>query len=188
MIAVKAFRLMLQPFRKYFDFVGRARRAEFWLFALFYVVTSSALVATSPSIWLVAKFGLELLMEISPADLEALYPIAFGYYAKIHNGVFSIFWFGTLVPLFAVTVRRLHDRNVSGWWLLWFLLIAFFMSMGAVFYTVVAWQSGVLTNTNSLAALLILGAATLAFLTVLCMRGKSGPNKFGEDPLKAASG
>jgi uncharacterized membrane protein YhaH (DUF805 family) len=35
------------------------------------------------------------------------------------NGVFSL---AVLLPFLAVTVRRLHDTNRSGWWLLiWFL-------------------------------------------------------------------
>ena len=34
--------LMLQPLRKYADFNGRARRAEYWLFALFVALVQMA--------------------------------------------------------------------------------------------------------------------------------------------------
>ena len=39
--------------------------------------------------------------------------------ASFHGGVLTIvFWLATLVPSIAVGVRRLHDTDRSGWWLL----------------------------------------------------------------------
>jgi len=29
-----------------------------------------------------------------------------------------VYWLAILIPSLAVTVRRLHDSNLSGWWLL----------------------------------------------------------------------
>ena len=45
-----------------------------------------------------------------------------------------LYAFGTFIPLAAVSVRRLHDTNRSGWWFLMFLiplvnLILFFVFM-----------------------------------------------------------
>ncbi len=71
---------------RYADFSGRARRSEYWWFALAYLL---AYVVAS----LVDQvFGFPLLTMIL---LLAL-----------------------LVPALAVSVRRLHDTDRSGWWLL----------------------------------------------------------------------
>ena len=41
------------------------------------------------------------------------------YHLEIGTGVFSgIFYLLTIIPYFAVTVRRLHDTNRVGWWVL----------------------------------------------------------------------
>lgn len=42
--------------------------------------------------------------------------------AIVSNKLSGLFSLAMLVPLLAVTVRRLHDANRSGWWLLsWFI-------------------------------------------------------------------
>ena len=84
--------------RKYIDFNGRATRAEFWWFVLFYVVISFFAV------------GLDMVMGttcifIGMGLLESLLFLAF------------------LIPGTAVTARRLHDINKSGWWQLVELLV-----------------------------------------------------------------
>ncbi|MCY4642540.1 MAG: DUF805 domain-containing protein [Gammaproteobacteria bacterium] len=73
---------------KYFTFSGRARRAELWWFVVFYV-------AVSPIVLMFDVF----------ANFEG--PI-----------LWTIFSFAMIAPFLAVSVRRLHDRNVSGWWML----------------------------------------------------------------------
>jgi uncharacterized membrane protein YhaH (DUF805 family) len=72
---------------------------------------------------------------------------------------------GTLIPSIAVTVRRLHDRNLSGWWILGFAVIAF-----------------VLMLIPLIGPLLVL-AGEIAYIVILALPGTSGPNKYGEDPL-----
>ena len=50
----------------------------------------------------------------------------------------GLFWLGTLVPSLAVGVRRLHDINRTGWWLLlvfvpgigWIVLIVWAIKRG----------------------------------------------------------
>ena len=74
---------------KYADFHGRARRAEFWQFYIIHALVMIGLVFTSS--------------VISP---RFYIPVMFGY---------SLF---ALVPCLAVTVRRLHDIDKSGWWIL----------------------------------------------------------------------
>ncbi len=79
-------------FRKYVDFTGRAARSEYWWFTLFLILGNLAATIIDT-----AKFGV-------PAE----------QYGPL-NSVFSL---ATLLPGIAVSVRRLHDVNRSGWWLL----------------------------------------------------------------------
>jgi uncharacterized membrane protein YhaH (DUF805 family) len=89
------------------------------------------------------------------------------------NGPISaIFSVATLIPYIAVAVRRLHDTNRAGWWLL----------LPAIPYVVVA--GGVVTMHMTLT---IIGgvaafAAGITLLVFFCLPGNLGPNRFGEDP------
>ena len=78
-----------EPLKKYAQFSGRSRRAEYWQYALFigivYVVLAVLAAASKSSV----VFGL-----------------------------LAVFYLGILVPSLAVGVRRLHDTGKSGWWLL----------------------------------------------------------------------
>ncbi len=85
-----------QAFKKYIDFSGRATRPEYWYFILFTFIVSVI-------IGMLGIFGLSARLVISLSVLYALLSI---------------------VPAIAVTVRRLHDINYSGWWFL-LLLIPF---------------------------------------------------------------
>ena len=94
--------LMFQPLKKYADFAGRARRSEFWLFALFI-------------------FIVEIVYFILMGVTGNMGPSGYGQMNGLGMalaGLFSLFILGVLVPSLAVTVRRLHDTNRSGWWIL----------------------------------------------------------------------
>ena len=80
-------------FSKYATFQGRAPRAEYWWFALFLAIAYVVIMV--------------LGIFAGSSDGSAL--------AGILYGVFAL---GTLLPTLAVSVRRLHDTDRSGWWLL----------------------------------------------------------------------
>ena len=82
-------------FSKYSDFSGRARRSEYWYFALAYVVVLIA-----------AQIVVSVLGKISGV-LGMLGGIA------LLLGVLAI-----IVPSLAVSVRRMHDTDHSGWWVI----------------------------------------------------------------------
>lgn len=84
---------MFEPLRKYATFTGRASRKEYWLFFLFCFLSTVALTTID--------------------QLIGIYDPESGY--GIFSGLFSL---GILVPAIAVAVRRLHDTNRSGWWVL----------------------------------------------------------------------
>jgi len=81
----------LKAMRHYFDFMGRASRAEFWLFTLFVILFGIVTVTID--------------VALGFADEGAL----------VFTGLLSI---THVIPSLAVSVRRLHDTDKSGWWLL----------------------------------------------------------------------
>ena len=108
----------LEALKKYAVFHGRAHRAEFWWFVLFNAIFSFALNITFG-----ARVGVpeESVSSASPlAILPAIYGLA------------------VLLPAIGVSIRRLHDTNRSGWW----LLIAFFPIVGAIVLIVFYAQAG----------------------------------------------
>ena len=76
--------------RKFADFNGRARRKEFWFFYLF-----MALILIAANL-----IGNVLAGEEAGLILLAVAAV------------------GLLLPYVAVAIRRLHDTNKSGWWML----------------------------------------------------------------------
>ncbi len=79
-------------FQKYADFTGRARRSEYWWFALGYSILSGVL-----------------------SGLSRAFSGGFGTVLAILSGIIAL---AVLVPSLAVGARRLHDIGKSGWWLL----------------------------------------------------------------------
>ncbi len=74
--------------KKYAVFEGRARRTEYWMFALFNFIIYVVLLTLS-------------LITHSIAFIVLMY----------------VYGFAVLIPGLAVMVRRLHDTNRSGWWI-----------------------------------------------------------------------
>lgn len=92
--------------KKLFQFTGRARRSEFWLFTLVWMVV--ILFAFLPAVRYV-------LAGTTPGSQQQLM-------AEVALGAAAI---ALLIPWLAVRVRRLHDVSMSGWWIL-ILIIPFF--------------------------------------------------------------
>jgi len=80
-------------FRNYVNFTGRAFRSEFWYWCLF-----AFLVAVAAQIIDVILFP--------------------GSFSKGASPVSSLVSLGLLLPNLGVLVRRLHDIDRSGWWVL----------------------------------------------------------------------
>ena len=96
---------MLMPYRRYADFSGRSQRKEYWMFALFQFIVAMVLLA----IMFVGGMGSvnEMTGQAEPGTL---------FYIGI--GLLVIFGLGTFIPSLAVSVRRFHDQDKSGWFLL----------------------------------------------------------------------
>lgn len=96
-----------------------------------------------------------------------------------HDTIKSVANLALLLPVLAVTVRRLHDTERSGWWLL--LLLA------AVAVAVFIALAGALTSTATsftamIVMILILLGAGVTLLVMMVQPGTRGPNEYGPDP------
>ncbi len=83
----------IEAFKKYAVFSGRSRRKEYWYFVLFNVI---AAVVLSLIDMLLGTFS-------SSSNIGLL------------SGIYSL---AVIIPTLALSVRRLHDTDRSGWWIL----------------------------------------------------------------------
>ncbi|MER0239260.1 DUF805 domain-containing protein [Fulvimarina sp. MAC8] len=88
---------LLRPYKRYFQFSGRARRKEYWLFTLWsYGIFIAAMIALGA---VAENFG----DTPTGAAVESIAGIAISLWFLLH-----------IIPYLAVTVRRLHDIDYSG--------------------------------------------------------------------------
>ena len=83
----------LKVLKQYATFGGRARRKEYWMYTLFTIIA-----------YIVAMI-LDNMLGLTFGDL------GYGY---LYMGYALL----VFLPSLAVSVRRLHDRDLSGWWIL----------------------------------------------------------------------
>ena len=93
----------LAPLRKYSQFDGRSRRKEYWFFSLFNFLALMVLTA----------------MDIGAGVFDAENGVG------LLSGIYSV---GVFIPSISVSVRRLHDTDRSGW----YLLLAVIPVVGAI--------------------------------------------------------
>ncbi len=100
---------MFLPLRRYAQFTGRAQRKEYWMFVLF--VALGSIVCTTLDVSLGLGGHVDSYSVSVPGDYSA--------WSSVHGGLLGdIFSLAMLIPSLAVGVRRLHDTDKSGWWLL----------------------------------------------------------------------
>lgn len=139
---------MILPFKRYAEFSGRSRRMEYWMFALLNVIVVTVLMFIAFG----AGGAAGMLEAEASGDATAGLAALFG-----GMGLLILVWIlAILIPSIAVTVRRLHDRDMSGWWYL-----------GAVIGGMIPYL-GLLVS--------------IAFLVLMALPGTPGPNRFGPDP------
>jgi len=148
---------------KYADFSGRAPRPELWWYVLALVVA----------------FIVVGIIE----SILGVHRMIVGLYGPLS----TLLWLATIVPSIAVAVRRLHDVNRTGWWVLLplvpecLMMVMALMTAGAVaagggFAAAV----GGLAITGSLGLITLVGAIMLIVFYV--MPGTPGDNRFGPNP------
>lgn len=126
----------------YTNFQGRSRRAEYW----WVVLAVSVVFGIGAVIAMAVGGGFD---SGGAMDLNAI--------GLILMGILGIAYLAIIVPMIALSVRRFHDLNQTGW------LVLVFFALGII--PIVSMVSGI------------------AQLVWFCMKGTVGPNKYGPDPL-----
>lgn len=143
----------MEGLRRFLTFAGRSTRLEYWKVQLVASLGAGACVL----------FAMLLVPLVGQA-----------------GGVVMVGILPLVVASIATGVRRLHDRNRSGWWLLVYWLAPTLASAWAE--TVPEASSAFLAAAGlSLAGLLV----TLWSLVELgFLKGATGPNRYGADPAQ----
>lgn len=137
--------------KKYFTMSGRAPRSEFWWFQLgmFLFSVVTALIDT-------AMFG----FSPDPGPIEVVGSLL------------------VLCPSLTVSVRRLHDIDRAGWWILSPLpFMAAGIGFGAAF-------GATLGTAATIGAGCIMLAGVLLLLWWYIRPSQPGPNRYGPNPLE----
>ena len=144
-----------RPIEKYAEFSGRASRSEYWWFFLA-IVVAYIVVSIVENI-----VGLNQMM--GPYGILSL-----------------LLLLGTLVPSIAVGVRRLHDTNRSGWWILIALVPYGLMALAGVMALAGAGALGLLAMMGLIGIVAMVGAVVLLIFMVL--PGTPRDNNYGPPP------
>ncbi len=148
-------------FSKYITFSGRAMRSEYWYFQLFLFIGN-----------FVTAF---LDSLVGSGGLTSTGPL---------NGAFSLI---TFIPAIAVTTRRLHDINKSGWWQLGWLAVAIVLVLGMTLLLVstdTIFGSNMSESSLGLVLVLGIGVGTAVIWPLYWLTRKSDydTNRFGPPP------
>ena len=147
-----------------FNFTGRIDRADFWRFITLYLLLGSiGFVIIGVSSSLGSVLGSSALNVVGRA-LGGLSIIAW----LIIWGISSI----------AVGIKRLHDRDKSGWWLLLFYLLPCLAS-GGLSLAEVAGNRGA----QAICGFIAFAIGIWAFVELGCLGGTRASNRYGSDPL-----
>jgi len=146
---------MILPFKRYADFNGRSRRMEFWMFQLLNIILATVLAGP----FFVSAIGASIAAGGGPAGEEAMAKALLSGgmgLSMIGFLLYMLYVLVALIPSIAVTVRRLHDRNMSGWWYAGLVVASILPFVGFV--------------------------ASIAMFVITVLPGTDGENRFGPDP------
>ena len=133
----------------YVKFDGRAPRSEYWWFFLFTVLGGIVLSLIDGVLGTTIGYNQIIAGKIVHQEIGI---------------IDALFQLAMLVPAIAVSVRRLHDTDRSGW----FFLLILTPIVGAFFGDI---------------GLLVSFVGWIVLLVFFVQRGDSGSNRFGYDPL-----
>ena len=103
----------LKAFKQYADFSSRARRTEYWMFTLFQLI------------FVIAAMILDNVLGTT------IDPLPYGL-------IYVLYALATFIPSLALSVRRLHDLNKSGW----MILIGLIPLIGGIWLLVLMFLEG----------------------------------------------
>lgn len=149
---------------KYATFSGRASRSEFWFFYLFWNIL----------VFVAQMVDLAIIFALVTAEVPFFFPF-----------LTTIAVFGMILPQLAVSWRRLHDIDRTGWWLGGAMIATF------LFYAVIvafAVASGMIEGADeppaaflAMLGIFVIGmmAYSITIFIFYVTKGTLGPNRFG---------
>jgi len=163
---------MFMPLKRYAEFSGRSRRKEYWMWTLFQVLLYVAIMV----VMMMVGGGAAAMGDPNAAS-------AAGGAAIAVLAVYGLLVLAFFIPSIAVTVRRLHDTNRSGWWVLAPVIPYAVMALAMGGALASGTEGGIaaagLVSLVAIVAVIGLGITLLVFM---CLDGTPGPNRFGPDP------
>lgn len=150
---------LVLPFKRYAEFTGRSRRREFWMFQLFNVVITllifvpATMIAPSTSNSQVRSGDAGFSASANFQTDFAGNPVSMALVS-----IYGVYVLAALVPGIALTVRRFHDQNKSGWWYLALAVPSLIPFLGLI--------------------------PAFALLVFMIVPGTDGGNRYGPDPKK----
>jgi uncharacterized membrane protein YhaH (DUF805 family) len=162
---------MLMPLKRYAEFSGRSRRMEYWMFQLFMFLVYLAMVV----LMMIAGGG-ALMSGGDPTAIAAA-----GGAVMIIGGLYLLFALAMFIPSLAVSIRRLHDTNRSGWWILAPLGGYAVMLVGAAVAAASPDSPGLGGILAMVGMIAVIGLG-LTLLVFMFLEGTRGPNTYGPDP------
>ena len=160
-----------------FRFEGRISRAKYWLAALIILCCMVFVLMVLAAVGAIFGLGGPLAIDVlgisasiqftddDPSSKASLFPQIITIPMTLVFG-----W-----SYAAVSIKRLHDRNKSGWWIVPFIVAPglyghFGHLLGASYAAVFV-------------GLAVFIAFTWGFVELCCLSGTRGYNRFGADPL-----
>ena len=178
-------------YKEYYSFYDRAPRLQF---LIAYLVISAVGIALNVG----SRLLINNIWGIDMLNMGSITAATLNPQAATTGNVFLTF--GVLIgfvildliivvwPLLAMTVRRLHDHNWSGWFLLWGLLImvAVGMGVGAIDKLIEIGFGGKTppaheTSVPSTGVIVFYIVYGIFFYILFLKRGTKGPNRYGAD-------
>ena len=140
---------------RYLSFTGRLNRQPYLLRNISIILAN--LVISFFFLICLSILGIGLFLNLDPISIfTAIFSTALGITMFI---IFITLSLILTISQISLSIRRLHDLNYSGWWLLAIYVI------------------------SMIPIIQFLGL--IAMILLFCIKGTTGTNKYGEDPLKA---
>lgn len=186
--------------RNILNFKGRDRRGQFWPYlAVVMVLTITAYAIISPTVVYLlsqnvngveyASVSGELLIVNQQMQMEAFQKQMSKFLSGIW-GMTAVFVLANIALLAAAVARRLHDRGHSGWWA---AIVPVLLMLGGTIFSYLfmsAPMSGdgptatfLLTFLAVFALMALYNISLIVLIVFLCLKGKTGPNRYGPEPV-----
>jgi len=176
---------MLNLLAHFLSIKGRAGRLEFWLFHLAYILMSCVPLVV---LFLLVKPGDGVYWPLDISQLQ-ISPVLFGLLAFPMLLKSLLYFYMGITILFMVmavttTIRRLHDLNISGWWVVGYLGISFLIGAITALIRIYLPEIFVVLNeffqrNKDIIGVILLPLHIAYFILAFCWPGTRTTNRYG---------